>query len=98
MAAHGIDISSQRARQVEPADLDRFDYIIAMDDTNLAHMSELADDAQAGKLHLFMNFAPHANAQYVPDPYYGGPEDYEHAFALIEQASKGLCENIQARS
>ena len=35
-SSHGIDISAQRARQVEPADFDRFDLILAMDRSNEA--------------------------------------------------------------
>ena len=31
---YGIDISDQRARQFKPADLDRFDLVLAMDSSN----------------------------------------------------------------
>jgi protein-tyrosine phosphatase len=33
----------------------------------------------------------------VPDPYYGGPEDFEHVLDLIEAASEGLLEEIKKK-
>ena len=41
----GVDISAQRARQVELADFDAFDYVIAMDRSNHADLTSLAPPA-----------------------------------------------------
>jgi protein-tyrosine phosphatase len=31
----------------------------------------------------------------VPDPYYGGPEGFEHVLDLLEDGCKGLLEQIK---
>jgi protein-tyrosine phosphatase len=41
-AANGIDISRQRARQVQPQDFGRFDLVVAMDRSNLASLNASA--------------------------------------------------------
>ena len=46
---------------------------------------------------LFMEFAPDNDHREVPDPYYGGPDDYELALDLVEVASRGLMEEIKSR-
>ena len=33
----------------------------------------------------------------VPDPYFGGEEGFEHVMDLVEEASRGLLENIRKR-
>ena len=52
-AGHGIDISGQRARRIEPADFSRFDLILAMDQDNLKNLRKTAPADSLGKLHLF---------------------------------------------
>ena len=36
-------------------------------------------------------------AREVPDPYYGGPDSFEHVLDLVEDASEGLLADIRAR-
>lgn len=33
----------------------------------------------------------------VPDPYYGGPDGFEHVLDLVESAIKGLLDDIRER-
>src|SRR5487761_1258460 len=42
------------------------------------------------RLRLFLEFAPDAGVSEVPDPYYGGPNGFEHVLDLIESAARGL--------
>lgn len=89
-AAHGIDISRQRCRQFEAADFDRFDYIFAMDRENLDHIRRMArnpDDLKKARLLLE---AGGLGPKEVPDPYYGGPEGFEHVFGLIRDACQRI--------
>lgn len=88
-ARRGYDLSALRARQFERADFDRFDLILAMDGGHEAQLRRLARDDQARKIALFLAAAPDCGAREVPDPYYGGPEDYEHALDLIEAGCRG---------
>jgi len=87
----GYDLSPLRARQFTSRDYHNFDLILAMD---RGHLDALTDsrptDARAA-VHLFLDFAPEAVAtREVPDPYYGGAADYDHALDLIEPGVEGL--------
>ena len=96
-AARGIDISHLRARQVCPADFDRFDMLLAMDRDNRESLLVMApSQSDARKVHLFLDFAPEAGASEVPDPYYGGRRGFETVLDLIEQASRGLLTHLEA--
>lgn len=96
-ARRGYDLSVLRARQVTAHDFDRFDYVIAMDQANLAKLSALAPAGRGDKLSLFLAFAPELGVREVPDPYYGGPDGFDDVLDMIEAASRGLLADIQAR-
>ena len=87
--ARGYDNSRQRARQVRAADFHDFDLILAMDADNVAGLERLrpagAPDRTLAEVRLF-----HPSGRDIPDPYYGGPPDYEHALDLIEEAVRDL--------
>ena len=97
----GYDLSTQRARKVEAQDFTRFDYILAMDEDNLAILRQLRAslDAASVRAHLalMMDFAD-AEASHpheVPDPYYGGEAGFERVLDMIEVAAEGLLEAIR---
>ncbi len=85
----GYDLSQQRGRQVTVADFSLFDYILAMDNQNLANLKALCPAGYKGYLGLFLNFASCANKE-VPDPYHGGQAGFEQVLDLVEEASEGL--------
>jgi protein-tyrosine phosphatase len=89
----GYDLSGLRARQVQPADFERFDFVLAMDHANLA---ELDDRPRSGTAHvgLFLEYAPETGVAEVPDPYYGGVEDFERVLDLCEAAARGMLASL----
>ena len=91
-----IDISGYRARQVSFADFDQFDYILAMDRDNLDILSGLCPSEFQNRIRLFLDFAHELPEQEVPDPYWGGASGFEHVLDLVETASQGLLNHIQA--
>jgi protein-tyrosine phosphatase len=94
----GYDLSSLRARLVRADDFRQFDYVLAMDRANLAELeSRRLSDATA-TLGLFMSFASDAGYDEVPDPYYGGVEDFERVLDLCEAASRGLLARLKTRA
>ena len=93
----GIDLSGQRARRVSEADFIEFDYVLAMDESNYADLSELALPEYRERLHLFLEFAPQLREKEVPDPYYGGARGFQHVLDLVEDAATGLIEDIRTR-
>ncbi|SHG42377.1 low molecular weight protein-tyrosine-phosphatase [Massilia sp. CF038] len=95
-ARRGIDLSSQRARQVVPADFVHFDRIYAMDKDNLERLRVACPAEHRHKLGLFMQFAQHSDAEVVPDPYYGGAQGFDLVLDYIEDASSGLLAELAA--
>ena len=93
----GIDISWRRGRQVARRDFDAFDMVLAMDRENHRDLVAVAGPKAGGKLHLFLDFAPHQKQREVPDPYFGGPEGFEQVLDLVEVASQGLLAEMRKR-
>ncbi len=93
-AKRGYDLSAVRARQVELADFKRFDWILAMDRVNLRELRTLRPPAYAGRLGLFLDFAPVLGLEDVPDPYYGAAVHFERVLDLVELASDGLIAHL----
>lgn len=89
--ARGYDISTLRARQVGPADFERFDLILCMEKEVLETVKKIQAFSRGNAdLALFLDYLPAYEGQDVPDPYYGGSEDFEKALDLIEQGSQSL--------
>jgi protein-tyrosine phosphatase len=92
----GIDLSTLRARTVDPSDFARYDLILAMDDENLRELRQRAPAAHRSRIRLMMEYAPHAASRAVPDPYYGGAQGFEEVLDLLEEASDGLLQELLA--
>ncbi|HSP57851.1 MAG TPA: low molecular weight protein-tyrosine-phosphatase [Halomonas sp.] len=92
----GIDLSALRARQLADEDFHRFDYLLAMDHDNLAAIEARRPADSQAHVGLFLAFAGQDD-RAVPDPYYGGDTGFETVLDLVEAASLGLIEEIEAR-
>ncbi len=86
----GVDISGLRGRQVADADFDGFDYILAMDDSNLAILRRNAPAHAHEKIRLLLSYSRKYPNQEVPDPYYGGAKGFDENLDMIEDAVAGL--------
>jgi protein-tyrosine phosphatase len=93
----GYDMSGRLGRQAEAADFLRFDYVLAMDESNLSILQSLRPHDAHGHLGLFLAFAEHHDEREVPDPYFGGADGFEHVLDLVEDASRGLLKHIRAQ-
>ncbi|MDD3884754.1 MAG: low molecular weight phosphotyrosine protein phosphatase [Gallionella sp.] len=93
----GYDMGRLRGRQVDRADFSRFDYVLAMDEGNLAILQRLRPDAAGGHLGLFLEFARHHREREVPDPYYGGADGFERVLDMVEDAAEGLLQHLGKR-
>jgi len=93
----GYDLSKLRARQAVANDFEQFDYVLAMDNSNLSNLQRICPRGREDRLHLFLErFGSHSENE-VPDPYYGGDDGFEHVLDLIEEASDALLADIQER-
>ena len=88
-----------RARQFQPDDFRKFDYVLAMDTKNRDALLDMApDDAAAAKVHLLRSFDPDSPPEAdVPDPYYGGAQGFDTVFDICEAACRGLLAELRRR-
>ena len=93
---HGVDISEQRARRLDPEDFDRFDWIVAMDRDNLRTARSRRPHVDGARLVTFMEYVPDAPSGDVPDPYYGGPQGFAHIYALLAAGAGPLLDAVLA--
>lgn len=92
----GIEVGG-RARRFEPADFERFDYVLALDRSNLEDLAKLAPDQRAReKIRLLRSFDPaSALGASVPDPYYGGDDDFDDVVQICLAACAPLLEELR---
>ena len=107
LAARGYDVPRREARQVRAADLADRDLVLAMTASHARALRRIADgDADvAGRVVMFRTFDPAAprvadprveHLLDVDDPWYGGPENFEHCLDEIEAAADGVGDAVRA--
>lgn len=96
-ARRGYDLSSLRARQVALTDFEAFDYLLAMDRSNLSQLRRWAPKSHVEKARLFLEFSTVDPGGDLPDPYYGGAAGFERVLDLVEDAAARLLDEIEKR-
>jgi protein-tyrosine phosphatase len=92
----GYDLAALRARQVSDDDFRNFDFLVAMDKSNLTLLQRRCPPSLQGKLHLMMQYAERSGAVEVPDPYYEGAHGFEMVLDYLEDACSGLLRQLRA--
>ncbi|MEZ5871401.1 MAG: low molecular weight protein-tyrosine-phosphatase [Nitratireductor sp.] len=99
-ARNGIDISGQRARQLQTGDLGRFELICGMDASNVANIRALSRSTRAGNTHgkraeivRFMDAGSMEECD-VPDPWSKGMEAYQKVFDMINSTMPRLIDRL----
>ncbi len=84
------------ARQLTFKDLQEFDLILAMDRQNYLHILSLDPYGRYHhKVKMMCEFCQtHLDTQ-VPDPYYGGEEEFNYILDLLTDACTGLLEFVR---
>jgi protein-tyrosine phosphatase len=92
----GIDVRG-RARTVRAEDFDQFDYLIAMDRSNLQDLHRLAPHEEGRtKIALLRSFDPRSPRDAeVPDPYYGEGNGFETVLDICEAACAALLQRLR---
>ncbi|AHB06576.1 low molecular weight protein-tyrosine-phosphatase [Pandoraea pnomenusa] len=91
----GYDLSALRARRVERGDFARFEWIVAMDNANVAELMADCPAEHRHKIVRLMDFATRHDAEEVPDPYYGGAQGFETVLDYIEDGIDGLLRRLR---
>lgn len=92
---HGIDISALRARRVLKEDYDYYDFIVAMDASNMTNMLAVCGKQNRHKLKLLLEYADNPVTTEIPDPYGDKINGFETVYALIEQGCLGLLRTLK---
>ncbi|GAB1154089.1 protein-tyrosine-phosphatase [Paenibacillus illinoisensis] len=90
--SYQISYANMAARQFGSADFDQFDYIVCMDDSNVANVRKITGGADADIM-KFMDLLPNESLREVPDPYFTG--NFEEVYKLVEAGCNVLLEQIQ---
>lgn len=96
-ARRGYDLRSLRARRITPADIERFDLILGMDEANMGLLAEMAGRRHGRKLGLLTDHLVRLKAAEVPDPYQGGAAGFERVLDLVEDACDGLVRHLRSQ-
>ncbi|MGZ8347783.1 MAG: low molecular weight protein-tyrosine-phosphatase [Allosphingosinicella sp.] len=91
---NGADISHFRARQVTPADFDRFDHIVALDRQNLAALRAMQRSGSRARLSLLLDHVPERKGQAVADPYYGDASHFDDAWREVTEGARALARSL----
>ena len=87
---------THRSRRVRSEDFDRFDLLLAMDDSVYESLSRLAPSVEAlQKLERMADYIPaHCGYDYVPDPYYEGADGFELVLDMLEEGCAVLLDRL----
>ncbi len=88
----------QRAAHVTRKDFDAYDYILAMDRGHLRILRGMQPAGARAKLGLFLEASSKWKDEDVPDPYYGGPEDFELVLDMVEDAADRWLDRFEAEA
>jgi protein-tyrosine phosphatase len=90
----GFDLSRQRARKVNADDFIEFDYVIAMDSSNVEDLEAICPAGYEDRIQLLLDYSDRFSETEVPDPYYGGTNGFKRVLDLIEDAAEGLLKKL----
>ncbi len=91
LAIHGISCDGKLARQIERRDYDYYDYLVAMDNSNLRGIERLMKSDPENKIFRLLDLTD--NPRDVEDPWYTG--DFEQTWNDIEEALPLLLKKIR---
>lgn len=94
---NGLNICEQKARQFTEKDFTDYDYIYAMDHSNLNDILELASNVNhSNKVNLILNeLFPNENVD-VPDPYFGVENGFTSVYHLLDEVCEAIAIKLQA--
>ena len=94
---HGANLPS-RSRRVVPNDFDHYDYIIAMDRSNLRNLEAMAPPTYHAQLVMMRDYDPNPGDGNVPDPYYGGQQGFENVYEMLLRANERFLNHLRTES
>lgn len=97
LTERGLDGGNHRARQFDTADFEANDLIVALDQSHVRALQELAPTGEdQAKIELLLSFVPgNAGELDVFDPYYSDQDAFGHVLEDIERACAALIRQLE---
>jgi protein-tyrosine phosphatase len=92
---NGVELDHY-GRQILRNDLDKFDYILAMDNENYEGILRLKnpDHYHKTKIMIMRDFDNQQSGADIPDPYYGGQDGFQIVYDMLEESLTNLLNHI----
>ncbi len=91
---HGVELSHLSTRQFVSADFLKFDFLLAMDESNYSGMKRLQPENPSGRLSMMLEYSSRYDRIEIPDPYYGD-DGFELVYDMVADACAGLLKAIR---
>lgn len=85
-----ISSKGLKGRQLQKEDFETFDYIVAMDESNIDNIYSILGQPQHPKIFRLLDLTD--DAKDVPDPYYTG--DFQETYDLVHAGCEALLRKI----
>ena len=86
-----------RARQINIEDFKKYNYILAMDNSNLNNINIFRNQRSLicnASIRKIQDFKSIFKEEEVPDPYFGGDEGFDNVLDILEDSVNGFLESI----
>jgi len=85
---NSVNTKKLKTRQFITKDIEKFNYILVMDNKNLDTIQQRIG-VETANVRLLLE-----HGLDVPDPYYAHPDEFRHVFSVIEEACKIFLDKI----
>ncbi|WP_040950288.1 low molecular weight protein-tyrosine-phosphatase [Gorillibacterium massiliense] len=90
LKSNGISYAGSCSRQVTAEDMQKFNYVIAMDQSNLRKLIKMFGKVD---VRLFSEFEPGSHIVDIPDP--SITKEYEYVFEMIDKGCRSILSFIR---
>lgn len=84
---------THRGRQLSESDYEEYDYIIAMDESNLGNIQHRNPNGHSN-IFKMRDFDTIDKGSDVPDPYFGGLKGFQDVYDILDRATSNLLEEL----
>lgn len=82
--------------QLTEGDLDEYDYIAAMDRSNLHNILRLSKKQKhRANVFLMRDYDPEGKGLEVPDPYYGDARHFREVYDILDRSTEKFLDHLQ---
>ncbi|MBS4192199.1 low molecular weight phosphotyrosine protein phosphatase [Bacillus sp. FJAT-49705] len=90
---YNISSNGIKARQIGPEDLHDFQYVVAMDTSNIQNIEKLKKSNSTAHIVRLLDYLEDATNKNVPDPYFTG--NFEEVYELVKKGCEQLLKELR---